>query len=85
MLRRLFEGQPVLVLLRLCVASLIVGFVMVWFDLRPLELVHISQRIMLHVWDMGFDALSEAAHYILAGAVVVVPVWLVSRLFSPRR
>ena len=84
MWRRLFDGQPVMVLLRLCAASLIVGFVLVWFDLRPLDIIHISQRMLIHVWDMGFDALREAVQYILAGAVVVVPVWLLIRLLSPR-
>ena len=35
---------------------------------------------MLHVWDMGFDALRWLWRYLLLGAVVVVPIWLIVRL-----
>ena len=85
MVWRVFEGRPVTVVVRLTVASLIVGLMMMWFELRPLELLHTVQRILLHIWDMGFGALREAGQYILTGAMVVVPVWLLSKLFSRRR
>ena len=85
MLTRLFEGRPLVVLVRLVIASLIVGFILVWLDLKPIDLLRISQNMMFRVWDMGFGALNEAAQYVLLGAMIVVPVWLLSRLFAPKR
>ena len=85
MLTRLFEGRPVVVLVRLLVASLIVGFILVWLDLKPMDLLRITQHMMFRVWDMGFGALNEAVQYILVGAMIVVPVWLLTRLFAPKR
>jgi len=35
---------------------------------------------VLRVWDMGFDALRWLWRYLLLGAVVVVPIWLIVRL-----
>jgi hypothetical protein len=36
------------------------------------------------MWHLGFDAIREIADYVLAGAAIVVPVWLVLRLMNMR-
>ena len=33
---------------------------------------------------MGFEAFGQVGRYILAGAVIVVPIWLVMRLLTMR-
>jgi hypothetical protein len=33
-----------------------------------------------HIWDLGFDAVRFLWRYLLLGAAVVVPIWLVLRL-----
>jgi len=39
----------------------------------------------IHIWEIGFDAINRPWRYFLLGAVVVIPIWLLSRLFgSPR-
>jgi len=35
---------------------------------------------VLHIWDMGFDAVRWLWRYLLLGAAVVVPIWLVVRV-----
>ena len=36
------------------------------------------------VWNMGYDAIREVGQWILAGAIVVVPVWLIARMLGRR-
>ena len=40
---------------------------------------------MLRIWDMGFDAVRWLGHYLLLGAAVVVPLWLIVRLTKTGR
>ena len=62
---RFFGGSPLSVIFRLALLSILID------SLR---------RLVLYVWDMGFDALRWLWRYLLLGAAVVVPIWLVVRL-----
>jgi Family of unknown function (DUF6460) len=48
--------------------------------LDPWNIFDSLRRLVLRVWDMGFDALRWLWRYLLLGAVVVVPIWLIVRL-----
>ena len=37
------------------------------------------------VFDLGFDSIREVGRWLIYGAMVVVPLWLLSRLFARRR
>jgi hypothetical protein len=37
------------------------------------------------IWDLGFDAVNGLWRYFLLGAVIVIPIWLLSRLFGAPR
>lgn len=77
------------VVLRLFILSLVVGFIMVTFGIDPAQLVHkfaeSSRRILSAISDQGLDAIVTVLRYCAYGAVIVVPIWLLSRLFSARR
>jgi len=79
------DGSPVRVIVQLVVLSLIVGFVLSYFDLTPLDLLDVIKRNIIRLWRTGFDALGEIGNWLLVGAVVVVPIFLVTRLFASRR
>jgi hypothetical protein len=83
-LYRFLGGSPGAVLLRLIFVSLIVGAFLMWLDIRPADIFRALKELADRVWAMGFDAIREIADYILAGAAIVVPVWLVLRLLSVR-
>ncbi|HMN72914.1 MAG TPA: DUF6460 domain-containing protein [Rhodoblastus sp.] len=83
-LQRFIGGPPTAVLLRLLFVSLVVGALLVWLDIRPLEIFNALQRFVNRLWTMGWDAVREVAQYVLAGAVIVLPVWLLMRLFNMR-
>ncbi len=70
------------VLLRLAFVSLLVGALMAWLDIDALVLLSWIEQTVSRLWATGFDALRQLGRYFLAGAALVVPVWLVARLFS---
>ena len=62
----------------------IVGAFLMWLDIRPEDIFRGIIQLVDRIWSLGFDAIREIAKYILAGAAIVVPVWLVLRLMNMR-
>ncbi len=83
-LNRFLGGSPGGVSLRLLFVSLIVGAFLMWLDIRPLDIFRGITDLVNRIWGLGFDAIRVVADYILAGAAIVVPVWLVLRLMNMR-
>ena len=77
--------HPVRVLVRLLLLSLLVGWVLRWLDLSPAELVAWAVERAEAMAGLGVDAVARFGDTVLLGAVVVVPVFLVSRLLAARR
>lgn len=84
-MERFFGGNPVAVILKLVVMSVVVGIVLAALGLSPLQLIERLQRLVIRIYDMGFDAIDWAFQYFLLGAVIVIPVWFLSRLFKSTR
>ena len=84
-LTRFIGGSPLAVLFRLLVVSLLVGAFMVWQGIHPQDIVRAVWNILMRLWNAGFDSIREVGEYVLAGAVIVVPVWLVMRVMGARR
>lgn len=81
-----FLGDSVLrVVLKLVVASLLVGWLMSIFGWTPLGIWYAVEDAVLELWYSGFAALGRFGAYIALGAAVVVPVFIVIRLVSYRR
>ncbi len=83
-LERFLGGSPASVLVRLLFLSLIVGFFLVWLDIRPIDVLIGLRNMVDRLWAAGFDAVREIAEYIAAGAAIVVPAWLALRLLTMR-
>ena len=84
-LRRFLGGSPAGVFLRLLFLSVLVGAFMSMLGLTPGRLfwnVYDSARMLLEV---GLASLHDFGGWIVAGAIVVVPLWLISRLFAASR
>lgn len=81
-MERFFGGNPVWVIVRLIIISVIVGIVLAALNLDPQSLLRAIQSLIVRIKEMGFDAVEWAFQYFLLGAVVVIPIWLISRLFS---
>ena len=83
-LTRFLGGSPAAVALRLVLLSLIVGALLMWLEIRPEDIILGVERFFRRLWLLGFDAIRDAAQYIVAGALIVVPVWFVLRLMNMR-
>jgi Family of unknown function (DUF6460) len=81
---RIFGGSPVNVIIRLLFVSLVVGALMTWLDIHPHDVIAHAIMIAQRFWAMGFDAIREIGEYIIAGALIVVPLWLLARLMDLR-
>ena len=77
---RFFGGPPLSVIFRLILLSILIGVILQVLGLDPWNIFDSLRRLVLHVWDMGFDALRWLWRYLLLGAVIVVPIWLIVRL-----
>ncbi|AIC25767.1 MULTISPECIES: DUF6460 domain-containing protein [Rhizobium] len=72
-------------LIKLIVVSLIVGFVMTIFGLTPWNIIYGFRDFILEIWHRGFSALGRVGDYLLLGATIVIPLFLILRLFSYHR
>lgn len=64
-------------LLKILIASLLVGLVMRWFDITPRSLIANFGDTVLRMFERLASFFGWAIDYILVGAVIVVPIWLV--------
>jgi Family of unknown function (DUF6460) len=84
-LTRLLGGSPGAVLVKLLFLSLLVGAFMAFLDITPFGLVDRVFRWLQSIFDLSFETVREIGRWILYGAIVVVPLWLLSRVFSRGR
>ena len=84
-LYRFLGGSPLAVAFRLVMLSILVGVVLAAIGFDPWNIIHSIRMLFQRLWDFGFDAVSWLWRYFLLGAVIVVPVWFLSRLFGTPR
>jgi hypothetical protein len=86
-LTRFLGDSPLRVAFKLLVLSFAVGLVLATLDIHPVELWAWAERLVMRIWHMGFEAVERAGRYLLLGALIVVPLFLVVRLvkFTGRR
>lgn len=80
-----FGGNPLGVFIRLALISIVVGIVM---KALGIDLGNFFQRInelLRNIYDLGFGAVEWILEYMLLGALVVVPVWLIARVAGAAR
>src|SRR5271163_2955640 len=82
---RFLGGPPLAVLGRLVLLSILVGVILAAVGLDPWNIIQSVQRLIWHIWNMGFDALRWLWRYFLLGAVIVLPIWLLARLAKAPR
>ena len=78
-------GSPLGVLARLVLVSILVGVILSALGLDPFNIIHSIERLIRSTWNMGFDAIRWVWRYFLLGAVIVIPIWILMRLFNAPR
>lgn len=84
-MQRILGGSPAAVIVKLVFLSLLVGAFMSLLGLTPETLVARAVALGRGLWEAGFDAIGTLLQWLLYGAVVVVPIWLVARLLKAFR
>lgn len=64
-------------IVRLAILSLIIGFALAFFGIEPRNLVTALGSTVVEIYEIVLRFAQWAMKYILIGAVVVVPIWLV--------
>jgi len=64
-------------IVKLAVVSLFVGYALYFFGIEPADLVKSLGSTVVKIYELVLDFLRASMKYVLIGAVVVVPVWLV--------
>ena len=82
MLNQFIGGRPGAVIIRLAVVSILLGIMLSFFDLDPFNFWNSLKNLFLRIYDMGFGALEWMVRYLALGAVIVVPIWLIGRLWK---
>jgi hypothetical protein len=81
-LSRLLGGPPGAVIAKLIFMSILVGAFLSLFGLTPPDLIRGVKALIDRILDLGFGAVREILRYLVYGAVIVVPIWLLLRLFG---
>ena len=84
-LYRFLGGSPLAVAFRLILLSVLVGVVLAAVGFDPWNILRSIELLFRRIWDLGFDAVNWLWRYFLLGAVIVIPVWFLMRLFGTPR
>ena len=80
----LSPGNIAGIVLRLAAISIVVGIVLSALGITPANFFDRIALLGRRIYDLGFHAFDWVFQYLLLGAMVVVPIWLLTRLFSGR-
>jgi hypothetical protein len=81
-MERFFGGNPLAVILRLVIISIVAGVALTALGYDPRELLQSIPRLMQAIYDLGFGWIEKVVQWFLLGAVIVIPVWLLIRFFK---
>jgi len=84
-LYRFLGGWRLIEAIRLVLLSILVGVVLAAVGFDPWNILNSIRLLFQRIWDLGFDAVNWLWRYFLLGAVIVLPIWFLSRLFGAPR
>lgn len=86
---RILRGSPGRTILQLIIASVIVGAIFSFLGLSPAEfwrgIFHTVEGLVNALGENVAEIVSRLLTYLIIGAAVVVPIWVISRLLSSRK
>jgi hypothetical protein len=83
-INRLLGGPPGAVIAKLVFLSILVGAFLALFGLTPPDVFFGVKALIDQILDLGFGAVREILRYLVYGAILVVPIWLLLRLFGKK-
>lgn len=62
---------------KLIIASLCVGLVLSFFNIDPVQLIENVPETLSRIIEFVMDVINWAGNYILLGAIIVIPIWVI--------
>lgn len=84
-IRGFLGGHPFSVFIRLALISVVVGILLSVFGITPRNFFQTLDDLARYVYDMGFGAIEWVLQYMVLGAMIVIPIWLIARLLRADR
>lgn len=72
-------------LIKLLVISVLVGMVMSVFNIAPFDVLYGIRDFFVRLWESGFAALGRFGDWLILGASIVIPVFIILRVLNYRR
>jgi hypothetical protein len=73
----MMSNTAVSTIVKIAIISLLVGLALAFFDINPRSLVENLGETVVNIYEVVLSFLKWSLKYVLLGAVVVVPIWLV--------
>lgn len=78
-------GSVTGVIIRLVLLSVVVGVILSALGITPDNIFERINVLIQRIYDLGFGAIYSLLGYFVLGAIVVVPIWFISRLLKTAR
>lgn len=82
---KIFGGSPLGVIVRLALISIAVGIVMKALGIDLSNFFHRINVLLRNIYDLGLSAFDWVFEFLLLGALIVIPIWIISRLIGSAR
>jgi hypothetical protein len=73
----MMSNSAVSTIVKIAIISLLVGLALAFFNIDPRSLVENLGETVVNIYEVVLSFLKWSLKYVLLGAVVVVPIWLV--------
>lgn len=74
--------SPGRTIIKLAIISLVVGVIISALNITPYEVWDAVRQFFVNLYNLGFEALWSVGKYFVYGAMIVVPIFLIVRLFK---
>ena len=82
---RFLGDTPMRTVVKLVILCVVVGFVMHTLGLSPWDILLWIRRFFVDLWNSGFAALGRVGDYLLLGAAIVIPIFIILRILNWRK
>ena len=82
---RFLGDTPARTAIKLVIISLVVGIIMSATGFTPLDVWYAFTNFLERLYNLGFQAFGRFGEYLVYGAMVVVPVFVLMRFLSYRK
>ncbi|GAB5501539.1 DUF6460 domain-containing protein [Pyruvatibacter sp.] len=81
-MNNIFGGSPPAVILKIVIASVCIGLLLDLTGMSPESIWEDAFATIGDIWGLAIGWFAWAGKFLVMGAIIVVPIWIVVRLFD---